>query len=231
MFHFIRLVQSVAPYCGLFAGACALATTSHTALFGGEDHPSRASIDSVLVGQEHGQWLTLEKGTLLMTELVVDTQVANGSGIASPIAYLVPYVSEAVAGPTPESSPKAKGPESLAVVRFMPEDFKARFPEAHALVSEDGELDEGLLDVVFDRRPCEVLRAEASDLSPHVRHFLLDRWGINDSALLLFNAGAKPMSRVAAVALASVGLGLLLAACFVLLRRRVKHQAAAPSAW
>lgn len=226
MFQLTQAVQSVAPYCGLLAGICALTATSHTALLGGESFPSRASIESVLVGQERGLWLTLERGTLLMTELVVDTQVANGTGAASPSAYLVPYVSEAVSGPFPVLA----GSESLAVIRFEPDDFEARFPAAHALVSEGESLDKGLLDVVFDRRSCEVLRADATDLSPHVRHFLLDRWGIEEGALLLFNAGAQPMSRLVAVFLASAGLGLALAAGIVLFRR-AKDRTGTQDAW
>jgi hypothetical protein len=242
MFYFVRLIQSIAPYCGLLAGACALAAASPTALFGGESFPSRASIESVLVGHERGQWLTLERGTLLMTELVVDTQVANRSGKALPTAYLVPYVSEAVAGPDAAgfdaagpnasgSDANGSGPKSLAVIRFTPRDFEARFPEAYALANQDGTFDAGLLDVVFDRRSCEVLRASASDLSPNVRHFLMDRWGLSDSSLLLFDAGARPMSRIVAVAFASIGLGVLLAACIALIQRRARNETAAHGAW
>lgn len=237
MFHFVRLVQSIAPYCGLLAGACALAAASPTALYGGEPFPSRASIESVLVGHERGRWLTLERGTLLMTELVVDTEVANRSGKALPTAYLVPYVSEAVAGPVAAGfaaagfGAKGSGPESLAVIRFKPRDFEARFPEAYALANQDGTFDAGLLDVVFDRRSCEVLRASASDLSPNVRHFLMERWGIRDSSLLLFDAGARPMSRAVAVGFASIGLGVLLAACIALFQRRAENGAAAHGAW
>lgn len=231
MSQFTHLAQSVAPYCGLLAGICALVSTSHTALFGGESFPSRASIESVLVGQERGDWLTLERGTLLMTELVVDTEVANGSGVACPSAYLVPYVAESVAGPPLEQLTAEATPGSLAVIRFEPEDFEARFPAAHGLLSEGRALDHELLDVIFDRRSCEVLRADAADLSPNIRHFLMDRWHIDDNELLVFNAGAKPMSRMVAVLLASTGLGLLLAAALALFRRRAHHQSTLTNTW
>ena len=227
MFHFSQAVQNVAPYCGLFAGLYAFAATFDTALFGGESFPSRAPIESVLVGQERGQWLTLERGTLLMTELVVDTRVANGSGAASPAEYLVPYVSKEISGPPAAAAPL----KSLAVIRFEPEDFEARFPAAYALLSDGQSLDHGLLDVVFDRRSCEVLRADPFDLSPNTRHFLMDRWDIGESELLLFDAGAKPMSRTVAILLACTGLGLLLAAAMSLLRRRAHHQSTSSSTW
>lgn len=234
-----QLVPSLAPYLGLLFGATALAVTSRAAVTGGESYPRRVTAADILRDGPSARWLTLVEGTFLMTEVVVDTQVESGSGDVSPDAYLVPYVP-----PRVTAADHADG--AVVLVRFGPETFADRFPEALALIEGGTEAklfeptpdDAGWLEKVFDQGTCEVLAADSSTLSPPLRHFVAERWRVDAGSIHVFDADRRPMARGTAVLWFSSGLGVFLAGMIALLlraqgssrMRRFRNRIGAPSA-